>query len=615
MRMNKISPIRSRLSKMVACLLILQMTLIFAAVPSAFSEDTPTLPYIHVFPMEEVVAFAPNGTPDLDCTIKVYGSDSSLKFEGNFMYSPDNPQYEGFPEDLQINPGDRIELSSGELTRSVTVTELNVLEVNIQTDTITGTSNDLSPVHVKIFDEEFENIRFSEIIEGGWTVDFSVATSGYDAYDLTSLDFGVAVQTEEDGDCTAVRWQSDQLPNIHVFPLEKYVGFSGNGTPNLLCTLTLYNRLNEVKFKETFYYNSNTQYVGIPKEVSIDPGDRFELSSGDLTRNLVVTALNVTEVDIKTDTIMGTSDVSTPVWITVFFDGGQNNRLATVIDGVWIADFKLAEGANSAYDLIATDQGTALQSDEDGDCIIISWRAPNPELVIYPDTDFLSGYEWKANSTVNISVYTNGIDFLAFQALVDSTGYFEKNFSALGVDLQGGQKVLVSDSMTDRECIISSIRVIAIDIEKDLIYGYIEPNAYVQVIIMTPEGPIFREPITDADGLWVADFSVPYVDTRDNCNPTFDIVSNTQGAVRNYDGYYNATICEWTASSYTVILGDLNNDSIVDIEDVTIIQKYLAGKLELTELQLIAADYNQDGNIDKNDTKMILKQLSKEHRR
>ncbi|MDP3386881.1 MAG: dockerin type I repeat-containing protein [Eubacteriales bacterium] len=613
--MYKNNPFRSRLSKMVACFLILQTVLILAAVPSVFSEDTQTLPYIHVFPMEEVVAFATNGTPGLECSIRVYDSDNNLKFEGNFEYSPDNPQYGGFPEGLQIDPGDRIELSSGELTRSVTVTELSVSEVNIQTDTVTGTSNDPSPVHVKIFDEELENIRYSEIEEGGWIVDFSEATSDYDAYDLTSLDFGVAVQTDEDGDCTAIRWRSEHLPNLHVFPSGKYVGFSGNGTPGLYCTLTLYDSSDVVKFEDTFIYMPNMQYVGLPVDLSIDPGDRFELSSGYLTRELIVTALNVTEVDIKTDIIVGTSDTSIPVWITVFFDGGQNNRSAIVIDGVWTADFKIAEGSNSAYDLTAADQGIAVQSDEDGDCIIVSWRAPNPELVILPDKDFMFGSEWKANSTVNISVYANGIDFLSYQAAVDPAGYFEKDFSALGVDLHGGQKVTVSDGMTDRECIISSIRVIAIDIEKDLIYGDIEPDAYVQIIIMTDEGPIFFYPIADADGLWIADLSVPYIDDGGNSNPAFDIVNNTQGAVRNYDGHGNATICEWTASDYSVILGDVNNDSKVDTKDVTIILKYLAGKLELTELQLIAADYNQDGNIDKNDTKLILKQLSKKNQR
>ena len=134
--------------------------------------------------------------------------------------------------------------------------------------------------------------------------------------------------------------------------------------PGLYCTLILYNSANEVKFQVSFEYNPNTQYVGLPVDLSIDPGDRFELSSGYLTRELIVTALNVTEVDIKTDIIVGTSDTSIPVWITVFFDGGQNNRSAIVIDGVWTADFKIEEGSNSAYDLTAVDQGIAVQSDE-----------------------------------------------------------------------------------------------------------------------------------------------------------------------------------------------------------------------------------------------------------
>lgn len=47
-----------------------------------------------------------------------------------------------------------------------------------------------------------------------------------------------------------------------------------------------------------------------------------------------------------------------------------------------------------------------------------------------------------------------------------------------------------------------------------------------------------------------------------------------------------------------VMLGDVNKDGIVNISDVTAIQRYLSEIEPLDELSLLAVDVNQDGNID-----------------
>ena len=54
-----------------------------------------------------------------------------------------------------------------------------------------------------------------------------------------------------------------------------------------------------------------------------------------------------------------------------------------------------------------------------------------------------------------------------------------------------------------------------------------------------------------------------------------------------------------------VTLGDVNGDGVVDIRDVTAIQRYLAEALELDEVHQIAADVNRDGNITVDDATVL----------
>lgn len=58
------------------------------------------------------------------------------------------------------------------------------------------------------------------------------------------------------------------------------------------------------------------------------------------------------------------------------------------------------------------------------------------------------------------------------------------------------------------------------------------------------------------------------------------------------------------------VKGDINLDGQCDINDVTLIQKYLVGKTELLESQITAIDVNIDGEKDINDATFIQKVLA-----
>ena len=77
--------------------------------------------------------------------------------------------------------------------------------------------------------------------------------------------------------------------------------------------------------------------------------------------------------------------------------------------------------------------------------------------------------------------------------------------------------------------------------------------------------------------------------------------------------YENGFLCFDTASLgvYMVtvpeelLIGDVNSDGVIDINDATTIQQNLADLLILTPVQEKAADANGDGKVDINDVTMI----------
>ena len=58
------------------------------------------------------------------------------------------------------------------------------------------------------------------------------------------------------------------------------------------------------------------------------------------------------------------------------------------------------------------------------------------------------------------------------------------------------------------------------------------------------------------------------------------------------------------------MMGDINDDGIVNVTDVTVLQKYLAGMSELTNLQLVSCDVTDNAKIDIKDASYIAKSLA-----
>ena len=98
------------------------------------------------------------------------------------------------------------------------------------------------------------------------------------------------------------------------------------------------------------------------------------------------------------------------------------------------------------------------------------------------------------------------------------------------------------------------------------------------------------------------------VDASENANVS---VSYMSGDVYSGDtGAMDVVIDNGSVAIKTFMLGDVNKDGVVDIKDVTILRRYLAGTVAADTVDAPAADCNEDGVVDIKDVTILRRYLA-----
>ncbi|MEE0957652.1 MAG: dockerin type I domain-containing protein [Ruminococcus sp.] len=90
----------------------------------------------------------------------------------------------------------------------------------------------------------------------------------------------------------------------------------------------------------------------------------------------------------------------------------------------------------------------------------------------------------------------------------------------------------------------------------------------------------------------------------------YNALTDDQKALIDEATYNKLTDAEAAMDDPYYLIGDVDGNGTVNINDATAIQKYLAGLLELDETQIKCADTNADGNVTIGDATMIQKYIS-----
>lgn len=61
---------------------------------------------------------------------------------------------------------------------------------------------------------------------------------------------------------------------------------------------------------------------------------------------------------------------------------------------------------------------------------------------------------------------------------------------------------------------------------------------------------------------------------------------------------------QWIDKS-SILLGDINFDGLIDVKDVSLVQKYIAGVYSFNDMQFYAADLNQDAKVNIKDVSAL----------
>jgi hypothetical protein len=283
---------------------------------------------------------------------------------------------------------------------------------------------------------------------------------------------------------------------------------------------------------------SNTFFsVNFPEGCSIEIDDLITLSIESLNLTHQVQELAISEVNLDLNTVAGTAVFDPEQYLLHTWIHGIDGSYMqlSVEDGAWLADFDskgfdLQPGMGGRVELV--DQASNATADE--------WYIPNPHFYVFPEWDYIIGWEWPAGTLVTAEVYHPGgeetPDCVATTEMShpewSEEEYVAEFFLSETCDIQAGDFVLLTGSLMEREHIVFPLQVTTLDPDTDTIGGVAEPDIEVNAWVHGEDGT-FQTVMPDVDGNWMVDFS------------PFDLEPEMGGRVEQYDEDGDATSVDW----------------------------------------------------------------------
>ena len=441
----------------------------------------------------------------------VVHSDSQIAdANGNFNFN--------LRDRFDLQRGQVVTVSDGTTTKTHTVANLFVNNVNVTADTVSGGADAGTTVDVWVHGNG--NLTAIANGSGNWTADFSGMT------DLTYLSDGGSRQSDDDGDSTGVWWAS---PRFQVAPNDDWVQSQRPWKPGATITLTIEDGGTVVySDSQTADADGNFNFE-LWNVFDLERGQVVTVSDGTTTKTHTVTNLYVDGVNITDDTISGRAGAGTTVDIWVHGNGNLN--VTADGSGNWIADF------TGMTDLTYANDGGSGQYDDDGDGTGVWWSSPRIE--VSPEDDWVQSWNrWTPGTTITLTIEEGGVVVYTDSQLTDSYGNFHFNLWNM-FDLQRGQVVTVSDGTTTKTHTVMPLYVDGINITTDTIHGRATAGTNVEVWVHGVDGNM--KVTTDGSGHWAADFS-----------SRADLTYLSDGGSRQVDDDGDATGVWWASPNFQV---------------------------------------------------------------
>jgi len=464
-------------------------------------------------------------------------------------------------ESLTLQAGQIIEMTDGTTAKTHTVTGLVVTGVDVDADTVYGTAESGSQVDIgHIYCDEYGCYGFRREFadsSGNWLADFSVPGEDDDEQDIVDITPGMgneARQCDEDGDCTQYGWETppnpwflvrtdqDQVHTTH-WPLGTFLTLTVDdpATPDNP-DFVEYGTVTE---GDSFYTAFNFELHGV---FDIQPGFLVKVSDGTTELSLVVSSLTILGVDLEADTVWGTAESGTELYMEIPAYESEQGVIRHEVadqDGNWLADFSQAgdePGEEQTYDIGPGDSGEAYQNDQEASTYV-SFDIPNPNFSARITENQVHGYEWILGANVTLFVDGNEIGTQTVtEADWDPNQTFVWFDLSESLTLQAGQIIEMTDGTLTKSHTVTSLEVTGVDPDADTVYGMAEPGGQINVGIHCPDCS-GRSEFVDATGSWVADFSQH--GDEDWEQNTFDLHPGDRGDANQCDEDGDCTQVEW----------------------------------------------------------------------
>ncbi len=426
-------------------------------------------------------------------------SQTDVRFDFNYVYF--------------IAPGHIVTLSDGVTTKTHTVIDLGITDVNEDADTVSGTAVPDSQVDAWICDDwGCANRHVLADPTGSWLADFAnpgPQDDEQDTYDIVPGTRGDVSQSDDDGDSTQIWWDVSN-PRLEVSYEHDWIninGFSADGQ----VTYTIYD------------YEGGHALFG-PVTGPVDPhGDGWisqNLFHTDLVPGMFVTAVdettgeeislliqdvNLDYVGIDDDRAFGTAVPNTTIELHISENHDSGFQLTIPVDsnGDWEADL-----AAAGYPINEYRHADARLYDAEGDSI----TAQPPRLHAEVRTDNINVDNFSKNADVTFTLYDSPGGAILYGPEIlhtDSSGNAGVNLWEYGIDLQVGHTFVAYDHTLDftKTLEIELFTFDEMNTADDTVQGTSYADEWVDLHVESLFSNWGRDALTDGTGHWFADYA------------------------------------------------------------------------------------------------------------
>ncbi len=189
-----------------------------------------------------------------------------------------------------------------------------------------------------------------------------------------------------------------------------------------------------------------------------------------------------------------------------------------------------------------------LEEKSDNNCF------PDPVIIVRPEDNSVIGSYWPLGTLLMLeiddSTTPQSPDYTDSRVVVGSDDW-ENGFALDGIfDIQPGHLVTVSGGGITKELAVAPLTVTAVDIDADTVSGTGDPGYEIHVGMLCDNNSCTRRNIyVDANGNWLADFSVPGIGEGET---VFDIRPGSGTGVYEIDEDADATSVSWHVPNPTI---------------------------------------------------------------